>query len=67
MEIKLAQLVQTLNNIEVKGQTNLALLYNAIDSVKNIAAELASKPVEGETIPESIKKARGLKEVNQNE
>lgn len=67
MENKLLQLIQTLNMIEVKGQTNLALLYNAIDSVKSMVTELASKPIEGETIPESIKKARGLKEVTQNE
>lgn len=32
-------LITTLNQIEVKGKTNLALLYNAIDILQNALLE----------------------------
>jgi PIN domain nuclease of toxin-antitoxin system len=40
MKTVLSSILSSLNMIEVKGQTNLALLYNAIDSVKGLIAEI---------------------------
>ena len=47
-------LLAQLNLIEVKGQTNLALLYNAIDTIKQL--QTAFKPkVEEVTKTEEVK------------
>lgn len=38
-KITINSLITTLNQIEVKGKTNLALLYNAIDVLQNALVE----------------------------
>lgn len=46
MREELTKLIESLNLVEVRGKTNLALLYNAIDRLEYLRANTAPEPIQ---------------------